>query len=211
MWHEFWNFYEVKLPWQQDAPELSDNLRITQKRFENLKRKLKTDVTLFKGYNDVMEDYLQQGICEGVREKHRTYLPYHAVIRDDKATTKLRVVFDASAHEDGCPSLNDCLLTGPNLNPDLLTILVRFRLHPIEFMADITKAFLQISIAEEDRDALRFLWLTGPPDAEDSRACTLRMTQVWCLACHQAHFCLQPQSGSTWKNTRQVIHKPLIL
>lgn len=145
-------------------------------------------MTLYKRYNDVIDDYLQQGICEDVPETNAAdgvernnvqyYLPHHAVIRKDKATTKLRVVFDASAHEDGCPSLNDCLLTGPNLNPDLLTILVRFRLHPIAFMADITKAFLQISVAEEDRDVLRFLWLTGRPDAKGTNLRVLRMTRV---------------------------------
>ena len=105
-------------------------------------------------------------------------MPHHAVIREDKATTKLRVVFDASSHEDGCPSLNDCLLTGPNLNPDLLNIVVRFRQQTIAFIADITKAFLQISIVERDRDTLRFLWLTGHPEADDTATCTLRMTRV---------------------------------
>lgn len=45
-------------------------------------------------------------------------------------------------------------------------------------MADVTKAFLQISIAEEDRDALRFLWLTGRPDAEDTNLRVLRMMRV---------------------------------
>ena len=40
------------------------------------------------------------------------YLPYHAVVRQDKSTTKLRIVYDASAKADG-PSLNECLYTGP--------------------------------------------------------------------------------------------------
>lgn len=180
--------YEVKLPWHQDTTELPDNLRIAQKRFDGLKRKLKADVSLFKRYNEVIDDYLQQGICEDIPEIKETdggenirvqyYLPHHAVIKEDKATTKLRVVFDASAHEVGSPSLNDCLLPGPNLNPDLLTVLVRFRFHPIAFMSDITKAFLQISIAEEDRDVLRFLWLTGSPDDENTNLRVLRMARV---------------------------------
>lgn len=87
------------------------------KRFEGLKRKLKTDVTLFNRYNGVIQDYLQQGICEDVPDTGHTaatenstvkyYLPHHAVIREDKVSTRLRVVFNASSHEDGCPSLND--------------------------------------------------------------------------------------------------------
>lgn len=42
------------------------------------------------------------------------YLSHHAVVGEDKVTTKLRVVFDALSHAHGSPSQNDCLLTGPN-------------------------------------------------------------------------------------------------
>ena len=96
------------------------------------------DATLYSRYNDVIQDYLQQGICEDVPEDVsaaeqpeavKYYMPHHAVLREDKVTTKLRVVFDASSHKEGCPSLNDCLLTGPNLNPNLLDVIIKFRLH----------------------------------------------------------------------------------
>lgn len=176
--------YEVALPWHQDAPDLSDNKKIAQKRFETLKRKLKSDVTLFQRY-DVIEDYTKHCICEDVQENSDSaqtenvtyYLPHHAVIREDKATTKLMVVFDASSHDEGCSSFNDCLLPGPNLNADM-SILIRFRQNPVAFTADMTKAFLQISTTEIDRDAVRFLWLTGTPDAESTNTRIMRMTRV---------------------------------
>ena len=61
------------------------------------------------------------------------------------------------------PSLNDCLLKGPSLNPLIIEILLRFRLYPVAFVCDIQKkAFLQISIKKEERDALRFLWVDDP-------------------------------------------------
>lgn len=167
--------YHVELPWKPDKTELQDNYRVAKKRFEGLKKRLKKDVTFYSRYNDVVEDYLQQNIAEDVKY----YLPHHAVLREDKVTTKLRVVFDASSHEDGRPSLNDCLLTGPNLNPDLLSVLIKFRKNEIAFMADIKNSFLQISIVERDRDAVGFLWLTGPPSGEeDVELHVLRMTRV---------------------------------
>ncbi|KAF7649412.1 hypothetical protein LDENG_00141600 [Lucifuga dentata] len=178
--------YEVELPWRHDKPELPDNYRIAKKRY-GLKRKLQTDVVFIYQYNEVVEDYLQQGIAEDMTEDEcsasniKYYLPHLAVLREDKMTTKLRVVFDASSHENGCPSLNNCLLTRPNLNPNLLSILIRFRLHKIAFMSDIKKAFLQISLAEKDRDAVRFLWLAAPPKEDaGEKLRVLRMTRVVC-------------------------------
>ena len=39
---------------------------------------------------------------------HIYYVPHQAVIKEDRATTKLRVVFDASSCDGNSPSLNDC-------------------------------------------------------------------------------------------------------
>ena len=84
------------------------------------------------------------------------YLPHHAVIRIDKETTKLRIVYDASCKSNGV-SLNDCLYTGPALSEKIMDIILRFRAHRKTLAGDIEKAFLNVSVAEEDRDVLRFL------------------------------------------------------
>ncbi|KAJ8973156.1 hypothetical protein NQ317_017929 [Molorchus minor] len=60
--------------------------------------------------------------------------------------------------EKNHPSLNQCLDKGINLIELIPSILIRFRLHRIGVIADIRKAFLQISLKEEDRIFLRFLW-----------------------------------------------------
>ena len=56
-------------------------------------------------------------------------------------------------------SLNSCLYAGPSLLPKIVDVLIRFRFHKIGLVADVEKAFHQISIAEEDRDAFQFLWI----------------------------------------------------
>ena len=104
------------------------------------------------------------------------YLPHHAVIRHDKKTTKVRVVYDASARSSG-PSLNDCLYTGPKFNQKILEILLRFRSYPVAFIADIEKAFLMIAVTPRDRDVLRFLWVRDP-FSKDSEIIALRFTRV---------------------------------
>ena len=115
-------------------------------------------------YNSVIQEQLQQGVVEIVPEpaEHGEgklhYLPQHGVFRHDKRTTKLRVVYDASARTDG-PSLNDCLYTGPNFGQNILEILLRFRMHKVALVGVVEKAFLMISVAKSDRDVLRFLWV----------------------------------------------------
>jgi len=86
------------------------------------------------------------------------YLLHHAVIRKDKTTTKFRILYDASARADG-PSLNDCLFSGPKFNQSILDIILRFRCYKIALVADVEKAFLMMLVCEQDRDALRFLWV----------------------------------------------------
>ena len=56
------------------------------------------------------------------------------------------------------PSLNDCLYAGPAFRQSIINIVLRFRVHKVALVADIKKAFLMVSITEEDRDVLRFLW-----------------------------------------------------
>ena len=104
------------------------------------------------------------------------YLPHHAVVRHNKETTKVRVVYDASARSDG-PSLNDCLHAGPKFNQKILDILLRFRVHRVAIIADIEKAFLMVSVARKDRDALRFLWFEDA-FAEQPTIVQLRFSRV---------------------------------
>ena len=85
------------------------------------------------------------------------YLPHQAVIRNGHSSTKLRLVFDASAKKV-VPSLNDAMYKGPFFTRLLFDVLVRFRLNPIGIIADIEKAYLQISVGDCHRDFLRFLW-----------------------------------------------------
>ena len=74
-----------------------------------LKSKLSCQPEILKEYNDVITNQLQLGIIERIETMGEigrvTYLPHRAVIREDKHTTKVRVVFDASAKNKG-PSLN---------------------------------------------------------------------------------------------------------
>ena len=153
------NRYEVKLPFKEDHPVIEDNYRLSLQR---LKNKSSNNNELLREYDDIIQNQIKMGIVEEINEPGEvgevTYLPHKAVIREDKKSTKVRVVFDASAKSKQGVSLNDCLYKGPCLNPLLYDMLLRFRVHNIALTGDIEKAFLQVSVAPEDRNYLRFLW-----------------------------------------------------
>ncbi|XP_076396689.1 uncharacterized protein LOC143265914 [Megachile rotundata] len=78
------------------------------------------------------------------------YLPHHGVWRQASATTKLRVVFNASHNSTSGLSLNDLVHTGPNLLPEVFSILLRWRRHAVAFAADIEKMYRQIRVSQAD-------------------------------------------------------------
>ena len=175
--------YEVCLPWKEDRVALKDNYRQVERRLYNLEKKLLHEPMKAASYGEAINKYAENGVAEEVPcdeiiptdGRPVFYLPHHAIIREDKQTTKTRVVFDASAGDSNGVSLNSCLEPGPALQPDLVGILLRFRKNYVGIMGDIEKMFLQIRLKEEDRDSHRYLWRDLDPKATPK---IYRMTRV---------------------------------
>ena len=149
---------------RQSHPILPDNFELSERRLVSQVNRLKKDPKLFRECDELIKKQIDMGIVEEVPENascapgNVRYLPHHPVIRRDKQTTMVRVVYNCSAKTNKT-SLNSCLKAGPSLLPKIADVLIRFRFHEIGLVADVEKAFHQISIAEKDRDALRFLWI----------------------------------------------------
>ena len=171
-------WYESPLPWKGNHPDLPNNYDGSIRRLGSLVQKLRR-TNLLSDYDGIIRDQLQNGIVEKAPEQvegKEFYIPHRAVVRENAETTKLRVVYDASARaSDDAPSLNECLHPGPPLQNTLWSVLVRSRLHPIALSGDLRQAFLQIRIRESDRDALRFHWLV---DLQSKEVVTLRFTRA---------------------------------
>ena len=174
--------YQVSLPWKESHAALPDNYQLSKKRLLSLVHRLKQNPSVLREYDATIRDQLSRGIVEVVDSEEDQsanmthYIPHHAVIRQDKETTKLHIVYDASARGEG-PSLNDCLCIGPKFGQNIMDIVLRFRVHNVALAADIEKAFLMISVSESDRDVLRFLWVDDV-SAEEPGIITLRFTRV---------------------------------
>ena len=123
-------------------------------------------------YHDIIQSQLTKGIIERVPDELFNsfpchYLPHHPVVTLFKVTTKVRIVYDASAKtKQNAKSLNDCLYRGPIMLPDLCGLVMRFRLPPVAILADVEKVFLQIGIQPPARDFTRFLWYRDPSKAD---------------------------------------------
>ncbi|XP_058816959.1 uncharacterized protein LOC131680258 [Topomyia yanbarensis] len=84
------------------------------------------------------------------------------IFKENSTTTKTRVVFDGSAKTSSGLSINDALLVGPVIQDDLLSIILRFRKHPVALVADIEKMYRQVLISTEDQCLQRILWRFTP-------------------------------------------------
>lgn len=157
---EHWH-YQIALPWKQFPPFLPYNRFIAERRLQTLKNRLLLDSELLENYKATIEQYLSKGHARrvplneiNVQDKPLWYLPHHPVLNKPGKT---RVVFDCAAKHKGT-SLNDQLITGPDLTNSIVGVLMRFREEQVALSADIECMFHQIRVAPDDRDAFRFLW-----------------------------------------------------
>ena len=154
--------YTVPIPWKNESPIMPDSREMALKRLENTEKRLQNDPVVGKAYCDVIDQYLEKGYiskigCAITKHGKEWYLPHFPVIRNDKDTTKVRVVFDASAKQAEI-SLNEFIHQGPKLQCDLFDVLLRFRKENIALVCDIAEMYMQIKLNSCDKPYHRFLW-----------------------------------------------------
>ena len=123
----------------------------SRRKLQNQERKLENKESLKQEYAKIVEDQLKDEIIEKVPETatgNRIYcMPHKPFVRDSAMTTKVRMVFDASARPDSSSnSIDDCMCKGLAIQPHLWDILIRARMSPYILIGDVQKAFLQIEI-----------------------------------------------------------------
>lgn len=150
--------YVVQLPFREANLRLGESRTVALKRLTSLERSLNKNTELRNEYTKIMEEYLKLGhmsVVEIINEDG-FYMPHHAVVKESSNTTKVRVVFDASAKTSNGVSLND--MAGPTIQDKLFSHLLRFRTYKFVVTADIEKMYRQVSLHEKDRRYQRILW-----------------------------------------------------
>ena len=155
--------YYIDLPKREDASLAGDNFQNASNRFRSLERRFQRQPDFEKVYSASLGEKISLGVIEksssdDAGHKGMTYyMPHSAVIREDKVTTKVRIVFDAYCQDHGV-SLNDTLQKGIPRYTELFTVLQKIRVHKWVVLSDIEKAFYQVHLKDDDKDLLRLLW-----------------------------------------------------
>nr|XP_022921262.1 uncharacterized protein LOC111429551 [Onthophagus taurus] len=161
--------FMVSLPFKTKEPVLGNSYTMALKRFLSLENRLLKNPALKDDYVKFMKDYLESNhmtrlsLLKSPSEKSY-YIPHHCIVRPESLSTKLRVVFDASAITSNGISLNDNLLIGRKLQQDIVKILMSFRCFNYAFICDIKQMYRQILISPSDRPFQKILWRFSPAE-----------------------------------------------
>ena len=85
------------------------------------------------------------------------YLPRRVVKCKDKQTTRLKIVYDASARSNNGPSLNQILHAGPSLLPLVNETMLPFRTKQVALVRRFGKTIFN---GDRHKDFVCFLWIT---------------------------------------------------
>ncbi|XP_067279227.1 uncharacterized protein [Pseudorasbora parva] len=163
------NSWVAPLPFREPRQMLPNNREQALNRFHSLQRTFTKKPEMEKQFVSFMKKILENDHAElapPLKEGEECwFLPIFAVYHPKKPD-QIRVVFDSSAQHHGI-SLNNVLLTGPDLNNNLLGVLLRFRKETVAITADIQQMFHCFKVREDHRNFLRFFWFRDSDPTKD--------------------------------------------
>lgn len=200
----------VDLPFTQDpfgSDCFGNSYAAALRRYNAIQKRFDKNQDLRKQYDFNIEEYLTLGHMELVTNNPRQYcvLPHHPVIRESSSTTKVRPVFDGSAKTSNGFSLNDRLLVGPTIQPELFDTLLKWRLFKYAISGDIEKMYRQIYVNPHHGNFQCILW-KKPGTEKIQMYRLLTVTFGTASAPYQAIRCLH-EVGERIKATKPEIAK----
>lgn len=137
------NSWVAPLPFRETRQKLCSNRTQAVKHLTTLRHMLGKKPDMKEHMVVFMQKIFEAGHAEPApplrREQECWYLPIFGVYHLHKPG-QVRAVFDSSTKHDGI-SLNDILLSDPDLNNTLLGVLARFRKEPVAVAANIEQMF----------------------------------------------------------------------
>ncbi|GFW43055.1 uncharacterized protein TNCV_1474501 [Trichonephila clavipes] len=139
----FWELENVEVERTKNEEEIFCESRdIALKRLNALWTRLIKDPQYLKLYRDFIHEYEQLGhmkevVAENDNLEITYYTPHHGILRPEKSTTKLRVVFNATKS---------------------------YKEHPYAFTADVKMMYRMVLIHKSQQPLVRILWKGSPED-----------------------------------------------
>ncbi|XP_045777595.1 uncharacterized protein LOC123875672 [Maniola jurtina] len=154
----------VKIPFSESPTLLGDSYTQAYRRLVALEKRLSRSTNCAQLYKAFIDEYISLGHMDRIHDfpTPHYFMPHFCVFNENSTTTKLRVVFDASAKSTSDKSLNDLQMVGPPIQGDLFAILLRFRENAYIACADIEKMYRQVLIDVSQRDLQLILWRSNP-------------------------------------------------
>ena len=156
--------WRIPYPWKKDPQQLPDNRVQAEKILQTTERRLIKDPQHAAAYDRQMTEMLEMGFSRKLTEDELKsydgpihYVSHHAVIRPEKKSTPVRIVFNSSSSYHG-HTLNDYWYKGPDLLNNLFGVLLRFRENAVAVCGDISKMYHRVLIPLEDQHVHRYLW-----------------------------------------------------
>ncbi|XP_071965637.1 uncharacterized protein [Antedon mediterranea] len=107
--------YSIVIPWKSEikTQQIPDTYPVAEQRLRNTEKRLLRSPLLAKSYDEIIQKHQEKGYIRKVPPEEEKkpnnvwYLPHFPIIRSEKQTTKIRIVFDAAAQTPGFTEGND--------------------------------------------------------------------------------------------------------
>ena len=158
------NQWMIPYHWKKDPRSLPDNRNQALKRLESTERRLSSNPEQARAYQKQMVEMEEMKFSRKLSKEEIKkyegpvhYISHHAVIRPEKKSTPVRIVFNSSATYQGS-RLNDYWKKGPDLLNSLFGVVLRFREREVAVSGDISKMYHRVRIPLEDQHVHRYFW-----------------------------------------------------
>lgn len=154
-------------------PKFGDSKKAALATLFQLEKRFEKYPKVKQQYTEAMTEAIESGHMKLVENvpRHSYYVPHHAVFKQS-STTKLRPVYNASKKSTNGLSLNEQVAIGKMDQPDMLTIILRWRKFKFGILADLEKMYKQIKIPSEQYHLQLILWRENASDPIKTYAMT---------------------------------------
>ena len=187
------------------------------KKLQATKRRLVKSSEIVKAYQQQVEEMNKLKFARKLSDVEIKdyegpvhYVSHHEVLRPEKKSTPIQIVFNSSANFKG-HCLNDYWMKGPGLLNSLFGVILRFRENAVAISGDISKMYHTILMPERDQHVHCFLWrnleTNRDPDVYVKTVLTFgdkpapAMAQIALRKTAEQEIDIYPEAAETLKNT----------